>query len=201
MYSYPVTYPLENLLGSHTKKDLKTTISIWANPVLIWVFWIGSCALLLPNLWRAIVKYKEAGGLQLFLNPDNWSSLIYTALLVNAAALLLFVGFLFNLSLTKHSIRLWKSNTVPTVKEYGVSDGLHFGDGTVKIEENGITLVRNHYHGLFHWNAISEFFSDQSFIGLTTADGTKVNLGFAQDDDKAHQFMEQATERHRKAIS
>ncbi len=201
MYSYPVTYPLESLLGSHRKKDLKTTLSIWANPVLIWIFWIGFCTLLFPMIWRAIVRYKEGGGLQLVLNSENWSSLIYTALLVNAAALLLFVVFLFNLSMTKHAIRLWKSNTVPTAKEYGVSDGLHFGNGTIEIEENGITLVRNHYRGLFHWRAISDFFSDGSFIGLTTTDGTKVDLGFAQDDDKAHQFLKQATKHHRKALS
>lgn len=198
MDSFVVTYPLDKLLGQNVDKSLVSTLRIAMIPLLLWMLLVVTLVILLPKVWLAITLLVNSGIFSLTFEQRYWGPVAYRVFLIVAAIALIIACVYSAWEFTKIAIRQSKINTSPTAKDFGIAEGLHYGDGQIEISDDGIHLIREYYEGHLKWDAVSSFIKEGCLIGYITIGETRVNIGYVQDEQEANQFFELATKAYMK---
>lgn len=151
-----------------------TSLSVLA--ILSYAFWVFA-----NNL------PPEAMRLSFWTNSIRFS-LFIGALLLASIGLILFT-ILFTYKMIKFAIRQWGEQRAPTAKDYGIMEGLHYGDGQVSVDPSGLGFRRSLIVSHYKWAAISSVYQDGLEVGMITADRTKIVLGEPESQDVAQQFV------------
>ena len=190
MSEFHVSWPVENILQAKTKKDLRTGLGIVISPIFCIIVWFSTVYILGWAFWKF-------GTTQ--LPPDAFSvsfwaerqkvGLLVLSLTLAAIALLIFAT-VFTWKVIKNAKRRWQIQRAPEAKDYGVVEGFHYGDGTVNLLEQGISLHRSFIDLFIDWGVINEIYQDGVVIGIFDKTGAKVVFGNTENEVMAQQFLE-----------
>lgn len=142
--------------------------------------------MLAPAIWPHLKDFR-------YLTPEIFSenrAEISKLLSLILAAVVLTLGILvMTWRAVKSAIRTWQITSTPTAKDYGLVDGLHFGDGTVEVSDKGISLKRKLYSAKMRWASVECGFQNENLIGIVQKDGQKLHFGKPDTEEQASEFV------------
>lgn len=182
-----VSWPPEKLLLSNTNKSLKKILVPLLNlffSIIASLFVIGTLAY---AFWRFGGRLPPEALSISFWAGNKRAALQIGGLIFGSIFLIMFTT-VFTLKVAKDTRRQLQTLRKPEEKDYGIMDGLHFGEGIVSVDESGVRLRRVLIDLHYKWGAISKIYQDGAEIGLIELDCSKVALGETETEALAHQF-------------
>lgn len=180
-----VSFPAELLLsGQTTKRPYK----ILVDPLLMLAVLGFVLYMLIPAAWIHLQNI-ESWWPYIFEEPrkEMWMVL----LLLLAVFIIAVSTAIFTWHSVKSTVKFWRQSTRPNASDYGLMDGVHFGDGTVEITDEGITLCRELLKTNLRWDAIKSETRDGKLIGIVQTQEQRLKFGEAETEELAVAFAEQ----------